>query len=142
MAVFNEFDQTIADITNKVHNLGADTFKFMLTLTAPVAGNSIKTDLTEIAAGNGYTAGGNTVTITSSTQTAGAYTWVAGSSPVFTASGGAFANFRYVALYNDTAASDNLISFYDYGSTISLLDGETFTVNSNAVTLISGTLGP
>ena len=141
MAAFNEFNQAIADIANKVHNFESDSFKFMLTLVAPVAGNSVKADLTEIAAGNGYTAGGNAVTITSSDQTGGAYSWVAGSSPVFTAAGGPIADFRYVTLYNDTAAGKNLISFYDYGSTVTTLDGETFTINANGVALISGTLG-
>ena len=141
MAAFNEFNQTIADIANKVHNLGSDTFKFALTLTPPTAADSVFADLTEIAAGNGYAAGGAAVIITSSSQTAGAYTWVGGSSPVFTAAGGNIADYRYVVLYNDTAASKNLISFYDYGSTVTTADGETFTVNANAVTLISGTLG-
>lgn len=141
MAAFNEFNQTIADIANKVHDLSSDTFKFMLTNAAPTAADSVKADLTEIAAGNGYTAGGETVTITSSSQTGGTYSWVAGSSPVFTGSVGAIADFRYVVLYNDTAASDNLISFYDYGSTVSVQNGETFTINADGVTLISGTLG-
>lgn len=141
MAAFNEFNQTIADIANKVHDLSSDTFKFMLTNVAPTAADSVKADLTEIAAGNGYTAGGEAVTITSSSQTGGAYSWVAGSSPVFTGSVGAIADFRYVVLYNDTAASGNLISFYDYGSTVSVQNGETFTINADGVTLISGTLG-
>lgn len=140
MAAFNEFNQTIADIANKVHNLGADSFKFMLTLTPPVATNSVKADLTEIAPGNGYTAGGELVTITSSTQTGGVYTWIGGSNPVITAAGGSIADFRYVVLYNDTTASDNLISFYDYGSTVTLADGESLTINASAVPLIAGNL--
>ena len=141
MAAFNKFNQTIADIANGVHNLGSDSFKFMLTLTAPTSANSVKADLTEIAAGNGYTAGGESVAITSSTQTVGAYSWVGGSSPVFTGTGGDMADFRYVVLYNDTAASKNLIGFYDYGSINTNPNGETFTINANAVTLISGSLG-
>ena len=61
MAAFNKFNQFVADTQNKVHDIGSDTLKFMLTNTAPVAGNSIKSDLTEIAAGNGYAAGGASV---------------------------------------------------------------------------------
>jgi len=141
MAAFNDFNQTIADIANGVHDLGGDTFKFMLTNSAPSPASSVKADLTEIASGNGYTAGGEVVTITSSSQVTGVYGWIAGSSPVFTASGGAIADFRYVVLYNDTSASDSLISFYDYGSTVTVADGEAFTINASGVTLISGTLG-
>lgn len=142
MAAFNEFNQTIADIANGVHDLSSNSFKFMLTNVAPVATNSVKADLTDIAAGNGYTAGGNVVTITSSTQTAGAYSWVAGSSPVFTASGGAIAEFEWVVLYNDTSAGKELISYYAYpGGKVNVADGEAFTINASGVTLISGTLG-
>jgi hypothetical protein len=37
--------------------------------------------------------------------------------------------FRYVVIYNDTAAADELIAFYDYGSEITLASGETFTID-------------
>lgn len=132
MATYNKFNQFVEDLAEKVHNLGADTLKIMLTLTAPVATNSIKTDLTEISAGNGYTAGGTAVTVTTSAQSSGTYT-LAANQVVFTASGGAIANFRYPTLYNDTPTSpvDPLIAWWDYGSTVTLADGETFTVKFN-----------
>jgi hypothetical protein len=38
-------------------------------------------------------------------------------------------------MYNDTSASDNLIGYYDYGSSITLNDTETFTVDFGATTL-------
>lgn len=134
MATYQKFDQTVADVNNGVHNMGADTLKFMLTNIAPVSGNSIKTDITEIAAGNGYTAGGTTVAITSSTQTGGTYSLVPTADVVFTASGGSIGPFRYVVLYNDTPTSpvDPLVSFYDRGSAVTLLDTETFTVDVGA----------
>ncbi len=106
----------------------------MLTLTAPVATNSVKADLTEIAAGFGYTAGGNTITITSSAQTSGTYKLVLADT-TFTASGGSIADFRYAVLYNDTptAPADPLIGFWDKGSTISLADTESATIDFSAV---------
>ena len=102
----------------------------MLTLVAPVATNSVKADLTEIAAGNGYTAGGTAVTITTSADASGVYT-LAGNQVVFTASGGAIADFRYAVLYNDTPTSpaDPLIGYWDYGSSITPANGETFTAD-------------
>ena len=134
MAAYQKFNQTVADVNNKVHNMGADTLKFMLTDVAPVAGNSIKGDLTEISAGNGYSAGGTVVGITSSTQTSGTYSLVPTADVVFTASGGTIGPFRYVVLYNDTPTSplDPLISFYDRGSSLTLADTETFTLDVQA----------
>lgn len=122
---FNAFTEHVAE---KVHNLGADSLKIMLTNTAPVATNSVKADLTEIAAGNGYTAGGTAASITSSAQTSGTYKLVL-ADVIFTASGGNIGPFRYTTLYNDTPTSpaDPLILFWDYGSSITLLPGETFT---------------
>jgi hypothetical protein len=59
---------------------------------------------------------------------------VAGTDVVFTASGGSFGPFQYVALYNDTQTSpvDPLVAWWDYGSAISINDGETFTVDFGA----------
>lgn len=128
MAAFNKFNSFVEAVAEKVHNLGADTLKVLLTNTAPIAGNSVKANLTEISAGNGYTAGGNAASISSSSQSAGTYKLVLGD-VVFTASGGSIGPFRYAVLYNDTAANDELIGWYDYGSSITLAAGETFTVD-------------
>lgn len=131
MATYNKFNTFAEDVAEKVHNLGSDTLKLMLTLTAPIATNSVKADLTEIAAGNGYTAGGTAITVTTSAQVAGVYT-LAGSQVVFTATGGAMAPARYVVLYNSTPAAGPLIAYWDYGATFTLNDGETLTVKFNS----------
>lgn len=130
MAAFNKFNAFVENVAEKVHDLGADTLKVMLTNSAPVATNSVKSDLTEITAQNGYSAGGTQATITSSSQTSGTYKLVLGD-VVFTASGGSFGPFRYAVLYNDTPTSpaDPLIGYWDYGSSISLNSGDTFTVD-------------
>ena len=102
----------------------------MLTNTAPVATNSIKTDLTDITSGFGYTAGGPTPSITSSAQLTGTYKLVLGDVTI-TASGGSIGPFRYAVLWNDTPTSpvDPLIGWYDYGSPITLADGEALTID-------------
>lgn len=130
MATFNKFNAFTEDLAEKVHNLGSDTLKVMLTNTAPVATNTVKANLTEISAGNGYTAGGTAASITSSAQTSGTYKLVL-ADVVFTAAGGSIGPFRYAVLYNDTPTSpaDPLIGWYDYGSSITLADGETLTVD-------------
>lgn len=128
MASFNKIYSLVEALAEKKHDFGADTLKIMLTNSAPIATNTVKADLTDISAGNGYTAGGTAVTITASAQTAGLYKLV-GDNVVFTASGGSIGPFRYAVLYNDTASNDELIGWWDYSSSITLLAGETLTVD-------------
>ncbi len=125
MAVFNKFNAFVEHLAEGVHNLQSHTLKVMLTNTAPVAANSVRADLTEIAAGNGYAAGGIAPTIISSAQVSGTYKLVLGD-VVFTASGGSIGPFRYAVLYNDTPTSpaDPLIGWWDYGSALTLPNGE------------------
>lgn len=131
MASFNKINAFVENLAEKVHNLGSDTLKILLTNSAPVASNTVKSDLTEISAGSGYSAGGATVTITSSAQSSGTYKLV-GNDVVITASGGPIGPFRYAALYNDTSAADSLIGWWDYGSSITLADGESLTIDLSA----------
>lgn len=128
MVAYNKFNSFIEAVMEKVHNLGSDALKIMLTNVAPVATNTVKANLTEIAAGNGYTAGGTALTGITSSQTSGTYKLVA-SDVVFTAAGGSIGPFRYAVLYNDTAINDELIAWWDYGLSITLLSTETFTVD-------------
>ena len=104
MAAASKFNIFVLDLTNKIHNLGSDTLKVALTNTAPVAANAVLADITEIAAANGYSAGGATATLVSSTQTSGTYKLVL-SQPTFTASGGSINTFRYAYLYNGSTAT-------------------------------------
>lgn len=130
MASYTKFNQFVEDLAKKVHNLNSDTLKVMLTNTAPVAGNSVMADLTEIAAGNGYTAGGSAATFVSGAQSSGTYKLVL-NDVTFTASGGSIGPFRYAVLYNDTPTSpaDPLIAWWDYGTSLTLTNGNSFTVN-------------
>jgi len=132
VAAYNKFNQFVQDIANKKHDLSADTFKIMLTNVAPVATNAVFGDLTEITAQNGYSAGGTASTITSSTQTSGTEKWIL-QNVVFTASG-TVGPFRYAALYNSTQTTPNkpLIAWWDYGSAVTLANGDTFTWSPDA----------
>lgn len=136
MSFFNDYKEQIG---LAIHNMNTATFKLCLTnnANAPVATNAVLTDLTQIGAGNGYTAGGNTIANTAWSENPAGTGEFVGDDTTFTASGGTMATFRYVALYNDTAASDNLIGWWDYGSDVTLNDGDQFTVNfgTNILTL-------
>jgi hypothetical protein len=130
MATFVKFNTFVEMLAEKVYNLGSDSLKVMLTNTAPTAAtDDFRNDLTEISAGNGYTAGGTAATTSSSAQTSGTYKLVL-ADVVFTASASSIGPFRYAVLYDSTpgsAATDPLIAYWDYGSSISLASGETFT---------------
>ncbi len=131
MAAFNKFNCFVEDMAEEVHNLGSDTLKIALTNTAPVATQTVFEPVTlhpPPAAANGYTTGGSAVTITASSQTAGLYKLV-GNDVVFTATAGGIGPLRYAILYNDSSAADSLIGWWDYASSITLLDTETLTVD-------------
>lgn len=135
MAAFTKFHAFAADLAAGVHNLKTGTshvLKVMLTNTAPVAASAaVKADLTEISAGNGYTAGGNACSVSSGAQSSGTFKLVLGDPATWTASGGSIGPFRYAVLYNDTPSSPAkpLIGFWDNGSNVTLAAGETFTVD-------------
>lgn len=128
MAAYNKFNGFVLDLATKVHNLNSDTLKILLTDVAPVASNTVKANLTEIAAGNGYAAGGSVAAFVSGADPSGTYKLVL-SPVVFTAAGGSLAQFRYAVLYNSTAASGNLIAWWDYGAEVNLTNGNSFTVS-------------
>lgn len=130
MPTFVRFHEFLADRNNKVHNLGSDTLKWMLTNTAPdVATDGQKSDITEISAGNGYTAGGVTWSGVTSTQSGGTY-YLKGDNVTITAVTGTMATWRYAVLYNDSATNDELIGYVDFGVGISLngASSESFTI--------------
>lgn len=118
---FNSFKEDLAEAAN----MGSDSFKWMLSNVAPSAANTVPGDITEIAAGFGYTAGGTAATVSSSSQTAGTYSLVLAAT-VFTAAGGSFAAFRYIVLVNTTLTK--LVGWLDYGTSYTLTDTNTFTI--------------
>lgn len=129
MATYNKFNIFTVNLVNGVHNFTTDSIKVMLSNTLPTASNAVLTDITEITAHNGYSAGGTASTMTVSTSSGTAK--VVGSNVVFTASGGTIGPFEYVVLYDATPASPlkPLVAWWDYGSAITLNAGETFTVS-------------
>lgn len=133
MAAFNKFNQFSTDLSTKVHNLGSDAINIGLTNTAPAATNTVWANITEIAAGNGYSAGGASCGV-SGAGSSGTYT-VTGTNVTWTASGGNIGPFEYIVLYNTTPTSPlkPLIGWWDYGSALTLngTNGDSLTVKFN-----------
>jgi hypothetical protein len=129
MATYNKFEQFVEDLAVKVHDCDTDQFVVALTAAAnaPVATNTVLANLTQIAYTN---LSSRNLTTSTAAQTGGVYTQLF-ADLVLTASGGAVAAFRYVVIYNDTPVSpaDPLVGWYDYGSDLTLADGETLTID-------------
>ena len=133
MAAFVVLDSAIQRIGNKEIDLDSDTFKAVLTNTAPNhATDDLLGNLTQIAATGGYAAvavGSPTWSETSAGS--GIWEWDCAAFS-WTASGANFAAARYVYIYDDTATSDPCLGYIDYGSEFTLTDGNTLTVTPGA----------
>lgn len=137
MATFNKVNDFVQ---NAVHNMDLESDQVVIALsnTAPSSeasnpatdGNGVLANVTQIAYTN---LSSRNVTTSSSTQTGGTYKLVL-ADITLTSSGGATGPFRYVYIYNDTAAApaDPLIGYYDYGSSLTLNDGDSLTVDFSA----------
>jgi hypothetical protein len=131
MATYIKFNSFVEALAEKAHNLGSDQLKVALcaTANAPVAGNTVLANLTEIAYTN---LSSRDLTTVSSAQTSGTYKLVL-DDLTLTVSGGSVAAFQYIVIYNDTASNKELIGFYDYGSSVVLADGDQFILDFSAV---------
>lgn len=127
MASYNKFQPFVEKLAEKAHNLGADTLTVALcaAANAPVAANGLLADLTQISYTN---LSSRAISIAGSVQASGTYKLTL-TDLVLTASGGSVATFRYIAIYNDTAASDELICWFDFGSDVTLASGESLTLD-------------
>ena len=130
MASYVKYNTFADEISKGGHNLQTATFKVALTNTAPTAASDTVWNTTVApapAAANGYTAGGNTITTSSATTTSGTFKLVLADT-TFTATSGGIGPFRYAILYN-SSASNKSVGYWDYGSSVTLADTETFTVD-------------
>lgn len=125
MASYNKYTAGVEALLEGIDS-GSDTWKIALANSVNVADTTFTPGTTDLATGGGYTQGGNTATVSSATHTAGTYKLILNSPTAWTGSGGGFGPFRYVILWNSTTSSP--IGYWDYGSSISVLASETFTV--------------
>jgi hypothetical protein len=132
MASFNKFNCFVADLSHALHDMltgTAQVYKVYLSNTAPAASNTVYNTPADLAAGNGYAAGGVSIGAISGGQTAGTFRFIGGTDPAWTADGGSIGPFQYAVLYNSTSPTRPLIGWWDYGTPITLTNGNTFTVD-------------
>lgn len=139
MATYVKLDGYVEHVHEGVHNLATGQLVVALTNTAPgsestpptgATGTNVLANLTQIAYTNLST---RNITTSSSGQTAGTYKLIL-ADLILTSTGGTTGPFRYAYIYNDTPTSpaDPLIMYTDYGSSITLQAGETFTLDFHA----------
>lgn len=128
MAAFNKY-QAFAEALTENANCGTDTWRVILSNTAPAVTDVNQADAAELGSGQGYNVNGNTCAITSSTQTGGVYKLVLADPATWTATGAGF-TFRYAILWDQTI--DRLAGWWDYGSSQLVASGETLTVDLSA----------
>jgi hypothetical protein len=130
MATYQKINQFPEDLAHKVHNLSSDQLEIILAAAAnaPTASDSVRADITEITYTNLTTP--MSLTTASSSQTSGTYSLVVNDYTI-TASGGASNAFRYITVMNTTPTSplDPLICFFDYGSDLTLNDGQSLVLD-------------
>ncbi len=132
---YNKFEVFVGDLGSGFHDLtaGGHVLKVYATDNPPsTSADSIKTDLVEITAENGYPAAGTDVANTY-VEATGTATLV-GSDVTWTAASGSFGPLRYIVLFNEdqTTPVDPLIAWWDRGSSVTINDGESFTVDFGA----------
>lgn len=135
MATYNKFQDATEQLASGKHDFSAagHVFKAYASNAVPSASaDAVKADLAEISAVNGYPSGGSDVQ--NALSETGGTTTVTAVDVVWTASGGSFGPLQYIATYNDTQTSpaDPLWNWWDYGSAVTVLTGETFTVDFGA----------
>jgi len=133
---FNKVNLFVDDLAKGNLNLSTDTIHVILSNTAPVATNHCYSDISvnELASGDGYTTGGQTVTGTGISNASGVETMTAGNN-VWTSTTASMGPLRYVIyidwapLGNASAACKPILGWYDNGSSITLngANGDTYT---------------
>lgn len=128
-SAYNKFNQFVEDVAHGKHDFSSDQYTVALcaSANAPTASDSVLADLTQVSYTN---LSSRNLTIATSSQTSGTYTQLF-SDLTLTASGGSVAAFRYVVIYNDTQTSpaDPLVGYFDYGSDLTLADGESLLID-------------
>ena len=126
---FTFFDSFIENAVEGNINCGSDQFTVALTNSAPTASTDTQlSDITQITYTN---LSSRNLTTTSSSQTGGDYSLVL-ADLTLTASGGSVGPFRYAVIYSDTSTGDLLVGYYDYGSSVTIADGESLDLDLSA----------
>ena len=145
MAGFNKLNGFVEHLAEGVHDLGSNQLVLALSNVAPGSESTAPTssttacilgNVTQVSYSN---LSSRSVTTSSATQSSGTYRLTL--ADLTLSATGTVGPFRYIYLYNDTPTSpaDPLIGYFDYGSSLTLSNGESLTIDfdqaSGALTL-------
>ena len=132
MATYQKFEGFVGYLGLAEINLNTDTINGYITNNAPSAsGDDVYADLAQLGTGSGYTGpqdSTNTYSEASGTGTLVCVDWSVTST-------GTVGPFQYVVHYDDTPTgtpTDPLMCWHDYGSAVTLNNGESFTCDYGA----------
>lgn len=133
---YSKFQDFVEQLGLREHQLNTDTHRVALSNTLPVNTNTILSNITQIANGNGYVTLGEDAQNTwaetggTGTLTATAITW--------TSSGAGMAAFQYCVYYsnatNVTLVNPLICWWARAAGALTLAVGETFTIKFNSLT--------
>lgn len=112
-------------VGKKLIDLSGAGLTIALTNTAHTSTWDELADLTQVSYTNLST---RVVTVTSYTQTTGTAKLIL-ADLTLTSTGGQTGPFRYVYLYDDASTGDKLIGYYDFGTAITMTDGDQLVLN-------------
>lgn len=138
MVAYTGFQGWVGYLGLAAINLNTDQIRVFLTNSAPSASlDDVYTDLTDLTTTGGYTARGEDI-LNGYTETTGTGTCTA-TDVTWNATGGGFGPFQYVVAFDETATvpADPLIGWWDHGSALTLIAGESFTVDFVGDTLLT-----
>jgi len=126
---FNKAQPFVEALFHGKHDFSSDQLTIALTNTAHNNAWTKLADLTQVAYTN---LSSRDLTTSSSSQTGGTYKLVL-ADLVLTSTGGTTGAFQYIYIYNDTATDKDLVGYFDYGSALTLADGQSITLDFSAV---------
>jgi len=130
MANASKFNQFVEDLGLGVHNFNADQLNVALyqdTASITAASGPLLGNLSNEVTGTGYTTKGKDITNTWS-ETTGTATCGASSPAAWTAGASDWDSIQYAVVFNEDATGpDELVMYWDNGSTIDLTADDTFT---------------
>lgn len=129
---FQNFAEELGKGSHQLHAAGHTLKAYLTNATPSVSADAVKADLAEITNENGYTA---PVDIQNDYTESGGTGTLTATDITITASGGTVGPFRYVVVMNDDTTGDMLVCYWDYGSSITLQDGESFEIDFGASVL-------
>ena len=134
MAAYVKYEPFIEGLADKLFDLFGitDTLKVAIATAADTPVVATDDEMADVAqvTGTGYTALGGDIQ-NDATRTGGTVTMTAVDF-VWTATAADWTAGRYIVLHDDTSITDRLIAYWDYGSSFTVGNGETFTVDFGA----------